>query len=167
MPNREGSFWILVSWLPIFALIFACCSSEGCMLNASSTITRHTPRGDMTATHHRTLFSDEYVEDFDSDHDYERCLEVQTALMPLYRAGRVLNWAEMTSIQQSCFTQTAGWCMPDWRIDGSPSDITFGAASAQCAAISGGMGGTAPYSSFGYAWTMMPRQSLNPYVRTP
>jgi len=143
--------------LTLCLTVYATC--QGC---ATSHITRRTPMGDVTAHSEVAMggLVSSYSEEFDSDADYERCLEVSSGLMALYRSGRVLNWAEMTSIQQTCFTQTAGFCMPDWRIDGIPSGVNFGPSAAMCGGGGGGFSGM----NYGWAWST-PTLSITPGLR--
>lgn len=159
LPNNLGCLAIAASWMPIFAIITTLYCCQGC---ATSHITRRTPMGDVTAHSEVAMggLVSSYTEEFDSDGDYERCIEVSRDLMSLYRMGRVLNWAEFTPIQQTCFTQTAGFCMPDWRIDGMPSGVSFGPSAAMC----GGTGGVGGGSPFGYAWSNPPL-TITPGIR--
>jgi hypothetical protein len=142
MPNRLGWLVIVLVDAAIVLLsltIYATCS--GC--SHTSSVTRRGPGGDTTmrsASYAGGLVT-EYNEEFEADADYERCLEVRTALMPVYRSGRVLNWAEMTDIQQTCFQQTSGFGMAGWNMNGFP-----------------GMG-------FGYAWGASPALSITPGLR--
>ncbi|MCE9586446.1 hypothetical protein K8R04_03975 [Candidatus Uhrbacteria bacterium] len=164
MPNLLGWLVIIAFDLAVVGLIVLTMTVTGmCSGCATSRITRHTPMGDVTATSSTTPFTSDYSEDFNSDADYERCIEVSHDLMALYRVGRVINWAEFSSIQQTCFTQTAGFCMPDWRIDGIPSGVSFGPSAAMCGGGSGA-GGFGGYGALGYSWTSPP--TLNPYVRS-
>lgn len=157
MPNLLGWTMIVivnVATVVLFLTVYATC--QGC---TSSRIVRHTPMGDVVATSSTTPFTSDYSEDFNSDADYENCIAISRSLLADYRAGRVLNWGEMTPIQQTCFTQTAGLCSPDWRIDGIPAGTTYGPNAAMCGGTTGGGAGGA----YGYGWAGAP--TLNPYVR--
>lgn len=142
MPNLLGWLMILAFDAAVILLsltVYATCM--GC--SHTSSVTRRGPGGDTTvrsASYAGGLVT-EYNEEFESDADYERCLSVRAELMPLYRAGRVLNWAEMTDIQQTCFQQTSGFGMAGWNMNGFP-----------------GMG-------FGYAWGASPALSITPGLR--
>lgn len=146
MPNNLGWFIIILFDLAIVGLVALTVSVVG-MCNSgcshTSSVTRRGPGGDTTvrsASYAGGLVT-EYNEEFESDADYERCLSVRAELMPLYRSGRVLNWAEMTDIQQTCFQQTAGFGMTGWNTSGFP-----------------GMG-------YGYAWGASPALSITPGLR--
>jgi len=158
MPNNLG--WLVIAVVDLALIVLIAVGNTGC---ATSQITRRTPMGDVTARSEVALggLVSSYTEEFDSDSDYERCIEIQTDLMRVYRAGRVINWAEFTPIQQTCFTQTAGFCMPDWRIDGIPSSVSFGPSASMCGGSTGGGGFGGAY---GYAWSTPPL-TITPGIR--
>jgi hypothetical protein len=160
MPNNLG--WLVIAVTDLIVIAFVVIGISYCSGCATSSITRRTPMGDVTARSESYVggLVSSYSEEFDSDGDYERCIEIQSGLMALYRTGRVLNWAEFTPIQQTCFSQTAGFCMPDWRIDGIPSSVSFGPAATMCGGGTGGYGAM----GYGFAWSSPPL-SITPGLR--
>ena len=82
--------------------VFASCQACG---SASTNYDTAAGRVEVTETNVAGIWFS-HRESIVSTPRYRECLAERQALLPVYQGGRVLNWEEMSPIQQDCYRQT-------------------------------------------------------------
>ena len=99
--------WFTFMMTDAFAFLFCFAVFASCQGCGSSTSTFDTAAGqvEVTDTYLAGIWTT-HRESVVSTPRYRECLAERQALLPVYQSGRVMNWEEMSPIQQSCYSQT-------------------------------------------------------------